>query len=204
MKKVILNLGLAFIISMFAINVNAQIRGGIKADANVSNFILSDMDNTESKLGFGASLGGFVKFEFSEHFALQPELLFHFKSSTTEVVGIENDYRFWGAEVPVYVLGQWGMGNGKFYAGVGPYFGLGFSAKYDNVDLDLYKKNDITDESILQRCDFGFGAMLGYEFGNRIQINAGYKIGIIDALDAGKDDASMLPQAISLGIGYRF
>jgi len=204
MKKIVLSLGLMLSITLMAINTNAQISGGIKAEANMSNFILSDMDNVESKLGFGASLGGFARFDFSENFALQPELLFHFKSSTTEIGSIENDYRFWGAEIPVYALGKWNMGNGKCYVGLGPYVGLGFSAKYDNLDLDLYEKDDITDKSALQRFDFGFGAMLGYEFGNGIQINAGYKIGIIDALDAGKDDANMLPQTISLGIGYRF
>jgi hypothetical protein len=170
---------------------------------------LKNLALTESKLGFGASLGGFAQFEISENFAVQPELLFHFKSSTDKtnipIIGTaKNDFRYWGAEIPVYALGKWDAGrNGKFYAGVGPYVGVGFSAKYNNTDLDLYKKYR-NNESVLRRFDFGFGAMLGYEFNNGIQINAGYKIGVLDVMDAGRKHASMLPQTASLGLGYRF
>ena len=185
--------------------VSAQnVSFGVKADANVSNFILADLEPMESKLGFGASLGGFAKFELAENFAIQPELLLHFKGSTFETGSIENDFRYWGAEIPVYALGQWNCGNGKFLAGVGPYVALGFSAKFDNNDFDLYEEIGNTDESTLRRFDFGFGAMLGYEFDNGIQINAGYKLGVLNAMDAGRDNASMLPQTISLGVGYRF
>jgi hypothetical protein len=56
----------------------------------------------------------------------------------------------------------------------------------------------------MQRWDFGAGAMLGYEFGCRLQISATYKIGFINALNAGKDNATLLPQTVSLGLGYRF
>ncbi len=181
-------------------NVNAQnISFGVKADANVSNFILQDLPGQESKLGFGATLGGFAKFDIGKNFAVQPELLFHFKSSESELGNAENDYEYWGAEIPVYAVGQWGTGNGgRFYAGVGPYVGLGFSAKYKTSDIDLY------DTEAMKRFDFGGAATLGYEFANGIQINAGYKIGFLDMMDAGRDDASMYNQAISLGVGFRF
>jgi hypothetical protein len=46
--------------------------------------------------------------------------------------------------------------------------------------------------------------MLGYEFNNRLQIVASYKIGFINALEANKDNASMLNSTFSLGLGYRF
>jgi len=202
MKKIFLSLA---VVVLGLTQVSAQsFSGGVKADANMSNFILSDFNLTESNMGFGASLGGFLKYEVAEHFAIQPELLFHYKTSTTEILNFDNDFRYFGAEIPVYALGQWSAGSGKCYIGVGPYIGLGFSAKYDNTDTDLYEKNDITDESSLRRFDFGFGAMLGYEFDNGIQINAAYKIGVIDVMDAGRDNASMLPQTINLGVGYRF
>ena len=203
MKKILLSL---VVVMGFGLSqVNAQmVSGGIKAEANMSNFILSDLDGVESNLGFGATLGGFMKIDFHKNFAIQPELLFHFKTSTTKAGIVENDYQYFGAEIPVYAVGQMNLGNGRGYIGVGPYIGVGFSARYDDLDLDLYEKNDFTDEAPLQRVDFGFGAMIGYEFNFGLQINAGYKIGIIDALDAGKDNASMLPSTISLGLAYRF
>lgn len=197
MKKVFM--GLLVVLGLGVTQANAQISGGIKAEANMSNFILSDMPATSSKLGFGASLGGFVKFDISKNFAIQPELLFHFQNSQMEFARFDNDYQYWGVELPVYAMGQWDMGsNSRLYAGVGPYIGVGFDAKYKDPEVKLYS------DDVLQPIDFGFGAQIGYEFGNGIQVNAGYKIGVIDALDKGSDNATMLPQRISLGVGYRF
>ena len=198
MKKVML--GLMLILGVSATQVNGQsISMGVKAEANLSNFILSDIPAAENSLGIGATIGGFVKFDISDNFAIQPELLFHFQNSKMEQASIERNYEYWGMEIPVYAMGQWkNSSNGRFYAGVGPYIGFGFDAKYDKPEHKLYKTN------ALQPIDFGFGAQIGYEFSNGIQINAGYKIGVVDALDTEKDDYTMLPQRISLGIGFRF
>lgn len=202
MKKIIV--GLVVILGISAINVNAQnITGGIKADANLSNFILTDMGSAESSMNIGASVGGFLKFDLGRNWAVQPELMFHFKTSKVEQTGTEDDYQYFGADIPVYLMGQWyTANNNRFYAGVGPYVGLGFSAKYKDADIDLYE--EISGQTPMQRFDFGFGAQVGYEFAGGIQINAAYKIGVVDALDAGKDNATMLPQMVSLGLGYRF
>ena len=198
MKRVML--GLMLILGVSATQVNAQsIATGIKAEANLSNFILTDMPTAESTLGIGATIGGFVKFDISKNFAIQPELLFHFQSSKMEQLTIERNYEYWGVEIPVYAMGQWtNSSNGRFYAGVGPYIGLGFDARYDNPEHKLY------DDDTLLPVDFGFGVQVGYEFANGIQINAGYKLGVVDALDTAKDISTMLPQRISLGIGFRF
>jgi hypothetical protein len=197
----VLGLGLA--------SAQAQgISGGVKADANISNFILTDMDGMKSKLGFGATVGGFTKFEFGENFAVQPELLLHFKNSKVEVksTGKETDFQYFGMEIPVYAVGQMNLGGGKGFVGVGPYLGLGFDARYKASgadDLKLYEEIG-GQKSAMQRWDVGAGAMLGYELSNRLQIVASYKIGFINALNAGKDDATMLNQTVSLGVGFRF
>ena len=197
MKKVML--GLIMILGVGATQMSAQsVNMGMKADISMTNFILTDMPSSESKLGIGASFGGFVKFDIGSNFAIQPELLFLFQSSKMESTLPETNYEYWGMEIPVYAMCQWtNSSNGRFYAGVGPYVGLGFSAKYTDPEVNLYK-NDV-----LQPVDFGFGAQIGYEFANGIQINAGYKIGVVDALETGKDNATMLPQRISLGVGFR-
>ena len=56
----------------------------------------------------------------------------------------------------------------------------------------------------MKRWDFGFGALLGYEFDNKIQINATYQVGVINQLDRLKDDSKLRSQVVSLGLGYRF
>jgi hypothetical protein len=84
MKKIVLAVAVVFGLGFLQVNAQTSVSGGIKAEANTSNFILNDMDNMKSNLGFGATLGGFTKIEFNQHFALQPELLFHFKTSEME------------------------------------------------------------------------------------------------------------------------
>jgi len=198
MKKLVISVGL--MIGIGFTQVNAQnLSFGSKADANMSNFILTDIPGGKSEMKIGASLGGFVKYDIAEKFAIQPELLVHFKSSDSKDGSVKNNFEYWGLEIPVYAVGQWNAGSGRLYAGIGPYVGLGLSAKYTKGDIDLY------DTETMQRLDFGGGAMIGYELGNGIQINAGYKIGLINAVH--KDipgDAVMLPQTMSLGVGFRF
>ena len=207
MKKIILSV--AVMIGLGLTQVNAQsASSGIKAEANLSNFILSDMNGVKSNMGLGATLGGFEKIEFSENFALQPELLLHFKTSQmkTEAAGSKLDYQYFGVEIPVYAIGQMKLGNGKGFIGVGPYAGFGIDARYkvDGMDdINLYKEYNGA-KSDMQRWDFGAGAIIGYEFSNRIQINASYKIGFMNALNADKDNATLQNQTVSLGIGYRF
>lgn len=204
MKKIVL--ALAVILGLGCSQVNAQttISGGVKADANMANFLLTDLDAQKSTMKVGASLGGFMKVEFGENFALQPELLFHYKQSKMETGKLEDDFEYWGMEIPVYAIGQMKMGAGKGFVGVGPYVGYGFSAKYKDADKDLYKKDKLTDKAVLNRWDFGLGATLGYEFNSGFSVSASYKIGLIDTLDALKDDATMRNQSVSLGVGYRF
>lgn len=211
MKKIILTL--AVIVGLGSMGVNAQDTGGlnrndkklsfgVKADANLSGHLLSDMDDFKSELGFGASLGGFMKYDFHKNFALQPEIMVHYKNSKTEFKpnGKEFDFEYWGLEIPIYAVGQMDLWNGRGYVGLGPYVGFGFSAKRD--DVKQYKEYGGVKE--MQRWDFGAGVMLGYEFNFGMQINAGYKMGFIDALDANKKNATMRNHTISLGLGYRF
>ncbi|MDR1172490.1 MAG: PorT family protein [Bacteroidales bacterium] len=202
MKKLVVTV--AAVLGLGFTAANAQnISAGIKADANMSNFILKDMRGASNDMKFGASLGGFMKVDIAEHFAIQPELLFHYKTSKMKMSTSKmkmstskTDFEYWGVEVPVYALGQWNSGNGRFYAGVGPYIGCGFSAEYKKGNIDLY------DTDYLKRLDFGGGATVGYEFRNGLQINAGYKIGFLDMIDHG--NGKMFPQTVSLGLGFRF
>lgn len=203
MKKMFL-LGLSVLMTTGLVTVNAQtpIKYGVKAEANISNFILTDLDDQSSTMKIGPSLGGFMNIGVHENFAIQPEMMFSFRQSEMKVGDVKDDFRQWGMQVPVYFLGQAYTNSGKFYAGVGPYVGLGFDARYKDADVDLYKKID--DQKAMNRWDFGVGARIGFEFNNGMQLNASYQLGLIDQLDALKDDATMRTQAVSVGLGYRF
>jgi len=178
---------------------------GVKANANMSNFIIRDMDDFQSNMGFGFSTGIFLKLE-SNHFALQYELLLHYKTSEmeNEVGQMKTDYKFWGLELPIYFMGQINTGSGKIFIGGGPYVSVGIDAIQSPGSIDLYRKDKTTDKSIMHRWDFGLGAITGYEFRNGISINCGYQIGLINSLSAQKNDMTMKNQTVSFGIGYKF
>lgn len=203
MKKMFL-VCLSVFMTTGLVTMNAQtpVSYGVKAEANMSNFFLSDLDAQKSTMKIGPNLGGFVKFDVTENFAIQPELMFSYRQSKMETGNVEDDFNQWGMQIPVYLLGQSYGQNGRFYAGVGPYVGLGFDARYKDADVNLYE--EVAGKTPMNRWDFGVGALVGYEFNNRVQINAGYQIGFVNQLDALKDDASMRTQTVSLGIGYRF
>jgi len=204
---------LAIVVMGFCVTqVNAQgvgnflkerLTGGLKLEGNGANFLLSDMPDVKSEMGFGGTFGGFVKIDLAKNFAIQEDILFSYSSSKLTQNGVEDTYEYLGVEVPIYFMGQWSTAlGGRFYAGVGPCFGIGFQAKMKDSDTDLYKKYDGNDP-FMKRINFGGAAQIGYELPNGLQFNASYKIGA-NALDAGKDDSKMMPQMVSLGVGYRF
>ena len=46
------------------------VKGGVKLNGNLSGFVITDNPNLQSTVKFGLSFGGFMKVEFSKHFAL--------------------------------------------------------------------------------------------------------------------------------------
>lgn len=161
------------------------------------------MDDTKSKFGVGASAGGFVKFDISNNFAIQEDIMFSYISSELTQNGIKDTYEALALDVPIYAMGQWRtLSGGRIYVGVGPYARVGISAKMKDSDEDLYKK--VNGEVPMTRIVAGGAAQIGYEFISGLQVNISYKIGLTNALDAGKDDHKMNPQTVSLGIGYHF
>jgi opacity protein-like surface antigen len=208
MKKIYLAcLSLLMTAGLVKVNAQSPISYGVKAELNMSNFFLSDLDYS-SRMKAGPNLGGFMKIDLHENFAIQPELSFFYRTSKIKKEGAKNDnFKQWGMAIPVYAIGQTELGNGRFYGGVGPFIGFGFDAKRkveNGKKIDLYKK--VNGDKEMKRWDFGFGALLGYELSNKLQINAAYQVGVINQVDRlkDKDDAKLRSQVVSLGLGYRF
>lgn len=201
MKKIILAAILA-IGSTFALTVNAQMNTsfGIKLNGNLTNVEVSNLQNGSSSFKPGVSLGGFAKMEFGEHFALQPELLFNYTEKKINTVGEKIKFKYASVEIPVYVMGQFSVGQGKMFIGVGPNIGYGFSIDSNTEKLPDWDEN--ANKLELSHWYMGGGVMLGYEFHNRISINAGYKLGY--DLSSKNKVSGADTQTISLGVGYRF
>ncbi|MBB4037881.1 hypothetical protein GGR21_003802 [Dysgonomonas hofstadii] len=212
MKKFILILMIGCCISLNAQESNkkhldVKATWGIKAEANISNFFISGTSVIDSKMKLGFTGGAFLNLEFSEHFALQGELIYHYKSSDFDREDLKGKYEYWGTEIPIYAVYQWKLAKGnRLYAGIGPYTEFGFSAKLkrNGEKIDLYEKEKLAEVSAMKDSNVGFGVIVGYEFANGIQINGSYKVGITNILDSNSNSVSLHPNTFSLGIGYRF
>lgn len=213
MKKRTILLSLITLITVGLTSVNAQatINYGIKGEMNFSNFFLKDFNQLSSKMKVGPNLGGFMRIDMAENFAIQPELSFFYRNSKMEVGLKDNTLQQWGMQLPVYALGKYKSSNGLIYGGVGPFVGLGFDAVLDNLDFDLYK--EIAGKTAMTRWDFGLGVLLGYEFNNGIQLNVGHQFGLVNQADdlsglknfiSPSSNAKMRTQTFNVGIGFRF
>jgi hypothetical protein len=211
MKKIILTMLLLFVNGFTQIHSQTvqdfplTVKKGIRFDANSSHFILSETDELNYKIRFGFSVGGFSKIEFSHNFALQPEILLHYKNSIIEEknLGNEMNFQYFGAEIPIYAMYQANRRN--CWAGAGLYFGFGIDAHYkiDGLDdVNLYQKHN-GQKSEMNRFDFGTCTVIGHEFSNRLQVYATCKIGFVHHY-ANKYNTKMRNHTVSLGLGYRF
>ena len=184
-------------------NVDASF--GIKATVNLSDFIIRNSDNYQINMKPGGSAGIFLKLE-SKSFAFHYELWLRYKSFEMENKDTQTntDFQYWSLELPVYFMGQINTGSGKIFIGAGPYVTLGLDGKQNPGNVDIFYKSATTDKRIMQRWDFGLGAIAGFEFNNGIIVFSGYQVGFVNALNLENDNTSFKNKIASFGIGYKF
>ena len=181
--------------------------GGVILETNVSDFIHSGIDDSQSKMKLGFSAGGFLDLGISKAFSVQGEMLFHYKNSDFEWSSQKGEYRYWGMEIPIYAMyHHYFSKTNRLHIGIGPYteFGLGATFKYNGIKQDLYQKDGTTKLPALRDSNTGFAIKVGYEHISGFQINATYKASITNLLDENSSRIKMYPQTISIGIAYRF
>lgn len=173
---------------------------GLRAGTSLSNYRLGgDMKSFKYKMGIGGSVGGFVKYDLNSKFALQSGIDLYYKSSKPESnIGAADKLKTFGIEIPVYGVFRKDLRKGKAFIGAGPYLGYGLSAKFDGVNL--YSKSNEAGPA-MKRFDYGIGAIIGYDFSEDWQINAGYQLGLSD-LNKGSG-GSMKSQGLSLRVVYK-
>lgn len=206
MKKNVFTFVFAFGALIFSTELSAQDRPvsfGLKAGTNLSNYRLGGNNKGfKSNLNIGGTAGGFVKYDLNSNFALQSGIDVYYKTSKLESKSDKSSDKLksLGLEVPLYGIFQGQLGTGRIFIGAGPYIGYGIIAKSDGVDL--FKKSGDTGKPVMNRFDYGIGAILGYDFDKNWQINASYQFGLAD-LDKGTA-GTLKNQGASIGVAYKF
>ena len=201
-----LALGLLLVLACGTLHGQSRVSWGVRSEANLSGFIVRQSNVVFSHMRPGATLGGFVRFDLPENFFLQGELLFHYKWSKMEVLHVSNTYQYGGEEISFYVGYQCRMASLQWYAGAGMVGEFGYCAwlTNDHVRLDLYRKKGPSALSAMKSRNSAVGAMLGVELPCGVQIQVGYRVDVVNVLDANRSLLTLLPHSVSIGVGYRF
>ncbi len=204
------------------------VSGGLLVFANMSNYIISrDHHTMSSHMRIGGEFGGFIDFAVTKHFAIQPQVIFTAQQNYFAATDTANHLWSFGVDIPIYFLGRFGnMQKGYLQFGGGIFthftFASNIAGKFNNIDSSEAVAQTAAPSITTDNYDYSrlyslhdnhFGACLtlGYEFPIGIQINAQYKVSLSDIAGfygemKGKDiaNAVIYPQAVSLGIGYRW
>ena len=167
MKKLALSLvALMFATSVFAMNFSVGAKGNIGIATTIQSY---DGEPAEDILPvFSGSIGGVFGIQFTEMFALEPEVMFHFGngfSMENEMYGktVKYSYNWTTLEIPVMFKAKFAVGNGHFAVAVGPQFNflLGdINVKYEcdgNTETDSYSADGFN--------TFTLGIGAGVEYG---------------------------------------
>jgi hypothetical protein len=182
-----------------------SVRLGIKAGIQ-NNFLIlkskSANDNWSRAIasGTGFHAGLVADIGVTNHFSIQPNLLFNMKSTKTSTI---NEFPLYTIDLPINLLYK---ANG-FFAGVGPNLSYGISAKQktDQGEDDLYEA-DGPAPAEFNRFELGANAVLGYQFNCGLTLNAQYTPGFsnLNNDDSNADTQRYHTRVYGFSVGYMF
>jgi hypothetical protein len=160
---------------------------GLKAGYNSSSVQISDGADFDSKSGL--HIGGLAHIHISEHFAVQPELVFSCQGGERPNNKLKLNY------INIPVMAQYMIGDG-FRLQTGPQFGFLVSAeqKIGNIEVDIDDTFNSFDLS------WAFGA--SYIFSSGIGIDARYNLGLNNISD--DSDFEAKNRVFQVGLFYQF
>lgn len=172
MKKVFLSIALTFLIAnvSFAQKITLGVKGGLNLVGVSTNFPII---NNGKKGLTSFHVGGIVDFSISNHFSLQPQILYNGKGIKFQHVAHSHTISSSSVDMPIYAVYKTAKG---FFVGAGPNFNINISGK--NVSSDAgeattyYKSNG--SENNFNRFGFGANAIMGYQHKSGVLVSANY------------------------------
>lgn len=195
------------VMNIYGQNTDIELESGIKSDVTFLNFQKSGAPDAVSTLTPGFTIGGFMNLWFKEWIGIRPELNLNFKQTVLGWDDNSGKMQSFGIEVPIYVMGRLDVfRKHHILFGIGPYTEFSCYARWmigdRNVDLlEIHESGT----PMIQDTQSGFGAILGYEFGNGLNIDISYRLCCFNILQPNTSQGvSLYPQSISLGLAYKF
>ena len=161
------------------VDLNAQrlgIKGGLNLDK--ASYSLSQTSITTTTLtGFQAGIT--ADFPLSSAFFLNASALYSVKGTKLSLLGVQADFPVDYLEIPVNFGYKYSFGGpADVFAMVGPYFGIGLSAKMKSGGNEQnFTFGSGTDQ--LKRLDAGINYGVGIDI-SRIQLAVNYGMGLVN------------------------
>lgn len=178
----------------------SQIKYGVKAGLVSANQKWSASGisiSPDAKIG--AVFGAFVKFEVSEKFAIQPELLYVMKGTKMDgdIFESSEDVTFKYNYLSIPIVAKYYMGGFNLQAG--PSFDFLMSAKVDYGDGE----DDIKDD--LKGLDLGLALGAGYDLPSGLGFDIRYVMGLTDINNSDEmEGIEMKNNCLMFTISYAF
>ena len=185
------------------------ITGGLKIGMNSADLHGEDIKEMEEDLGvelkskWGLCAGGFIRFNISETFVIQPEVLYTMKGAkfeeTIDGETMKFEMNLSYLEIPVlvkFMIPTPGGVKPNLYAG--PALAIELSSKTKLVYAGETEEEDIEET---KDTDFGLIIGAGVDFGN-LTVDLRYVLGLTTIFD--EEDEDVKNGVISLIVGYSF
>lgn len=186
MKKFLLFI-VAFITMLGGVSAQ-KINWGVKAELNLSTFVGSDSEGSNSKVGYGIGLLG--DFPISQALSLAPELKYSNIGAKGDVNGTETTINFNYIALPIMLRCHF---NPTVALEIGPQFAYLASAKADISNVSV----DITEQC--ERFDVSIGAGLLLDF-DRVFLTGRYNYSLTQCAE----NQNIFHSVGTIGFGIKF
>lgn len=228
MKKILICGGL---LSLVIVQASAQkssaiLRAGVNL-ANVSVKDNGDIDDAKSLTSFQVGIIGDLN--VASFLSIQPGIIFTGKGTKSQS-GNQGDANFYRAtsnpyylEIPVNLVFKTPTGPTKFFAGAGPYLGIGIAGKnkvngsflgasfsseqkidWSNDDPTTTDYEEGAGFGIMKRFDYGLNGTVGIETSSLV-LSANYGLGLakLQSGSGSGDDNNNKHRVLSFTLGFR-
>ena len=193
MKKVILLT--ALISTCFVSAQGFGIKGGLNL-TNLTNFENTFKQEVESEnIRTSFHIGIFNEFEVTEHFSIQPEVLYSSQGTKYSGDGAEDKVRLDYINVPIMF---------KFYLGDNFFLESGPQVGFLINDESNFGFFTISDEDAFNSVDFGLNLGLGFKLGDNAHLNARYGFGFNGVFSDLPDNSDNNPKNSVFGVSIAF
>lgn len=195
----------------------AQVKFAPEVGLNMYNQTLTTTNtSTTGKMLPGLRVGIMADLPITDHFAVQPGLLYNLNRTQTEMswgnaVSVTANRSMHALQIPVYFLYKSGTeGSGRFFGGIGPNFTYALSGN-DHTTANVLGLNGDTDRKMKFGSDSGDDmkpfnvegtVTLGYELASGAYIRANYNFGLLNQLPKGDSDNGLKNMSFGVSLGY--